>query len=40
MLKVNPLGEVTQIMMGREMDGTVLYWTSAYLVDGLSLIHI
>ncbi len=35
MLKVNPYGEVTQIMMGREMDGTVLYWTSAYLVDGL-----
>ncbi len=22
-------------MMGREMDGAVLYWTAAYLVDGL-----
>ncbi len=35
MLKVNRLGEVVQLMMGREMEGTVLYWTAAYLVDGL-----
>lgn len=35
MLKVNRLGEVVQLMMGREMGGAVLYWTAAYLVDGL-----
>jgi glyoxylase-like metal-dependent hydrolase (beta-lactamase superfamily II) len=35
MLKANRCGEITQIMMGREMDGAVLYWTAAYLVDGL-----
>lgn len=35
MLKVNHFGEITQLMMGREMDGAVLYWTAAYLVDGL-----
>lgn len=35
MLKVNRYGEITQIMMGREMHGTVLYWTAAYLIDGL-----
>lgn len=35
MLKIGRYGEVTQIMMGRELDGTVLYWTAAYLVDGL-----
>ncbi len=35
MLKVNRFGEITQLMMGREMEGTVLYWTAAYLVDGL-----
>lgn len=35
MLKVNRLGEVVQLMLGREMGGTVLYWTAAYLVDGL-----
>jgi glyoxylase-like metal-dependent hydrolase (beta-lactamase superfamily II) len=26
---------VTQFKMGRELDGRVLYWVSAYLVDGL-----
>lgn len=35
MLKTNQYDEVTQIMMGREMGGTVIYWTAAYLVDGL-----
>lgn len=35
MLKVDRHGEVAQMMMGREMDGAVLYWTAAYLVDGL-----
>jgi glyoxylase-like metal-dependent hydrolase (beta-lactamase superfamily II) len=34
-LKANRCGEITQIMMGRELDGAVLYWTAAYLVDGL-----
>lgn len=34
-LKVNPFGDVTRLMMGRELDGSVLYWTAAYLVDGL-----
>ncbi len=35
MLKVNRLGEVVQLIMGREMGGAVLYWTAAYLVGGL-----
>lgn len=43
MLEVNRFGEITQIRMGREGDseapvgfrGQVLYWTAAYLVDGL-----
>lgn len=35
MLKTKQYDEITQIMMGRELGGTVLYWTSAYLVDGL-----
>ena len=35
MLKEKKVGAVTQIMMGREVDGTVYYWTAAYLVDGL-----
>ncbi len=35
MLKVNRYGGIAQLMMGREMDGSVLYWTAAYLVDGL-----
>lgn len=35
MIEVNCYGEVVQMMMGREMNGSVLYWTAAYLVDGL-----
>ncbi len=35
MLKVNRHGEIVQIMMGREVGGSVLYWTAAYLIDGL-----
>jgi len=35
LIKVDHLGEVTQIKMGREHQGRVLYWTAAYLVDGL-----
>jgi len=35
MLQEKKLGPLTQIMMGREVDGTVYYWTAAYLVDGL-----
>jgi len=43
MIEVNRFGEVTQIRMGRDADskampgfrGEVLYWTAAYLVDGL-----
>jgi hypothetical protein len=35
MLEEKKLGASTQIMMGREIDGTVYYWTAAYLVDGL-----
>lgn len=43
MLEVNHFGEITQIRMGRQASsevpegfrGQVLYWTAAYLVDGL-----
>jgi len=35
MLQEKKVEAVTQIMMGREVDGTVYYWTAAYLVDGL-----
>ncbi|MDM7998675.1 MAG: MBL fold metallo-hydrolase [Dehalococcoidia bacterium] len=35
MIEVERLGEVTRIKMGREYEGRVLYWTAAYLVDGL-----
>lgn len=35
MIEINRYGEIVQMMMGREMDGSVLYWTAAYLVDGL-----
>lgn len=35
MIEVDQLGEVTRIKMGREYQGRVLYWTAAYLVDGL-----
>lgn len=36
MLKATPLGDVTEIRMGRSLDGsTVLYWVAAYLIDGV-----
>ncbi len=35
MIEVDHLGEVTRVKMGREYQGRVLYWTAAYLVDGL-----
>ncbi len=35
MLEITDCGEVTQIKMGRELDGRVLYRVAAYLVDGL-----
>jgi glyoxylase-like metal-dependent hydrolase (beta-lactamase superfamily II) len=35
LIKVNRFGDVTQVKMGREYQGRVLYWTAAYLVDGL-----
>ncbi len=35
MIKTRTFNEITQINMGREIDGRVLYWVSAYLVDGL-----
>jgi glyoxylase-like metal-dependent hydrolase (beta-lactamase superfamily II) len=35
LIEVEHFGEVTRIKMGREYQGRVLYWTAAYLVDGL-----
>lgn len=35
MIKASAYGEVTRLSMGREMDGSVLYRVSAYLVDGM-----
>lgn len=35
LIEVERFGEVTRIKMGREYEGRVLYWTAAYLVDGL-----
>jgi len=35
LIETDHLGEVTRIKMGREYQGRVLYWTAAYLVDGL-----
>lgn len=35
MIEVNRLGEVVQIKLSREDGGRPLYWTAAYLVDGL-----
>ncbi|MEW5785669.1 MAG: MBL fold metallo-hydrolase [Bacillota bacterium] len=35
MIESAAYGAVTQIKMGRELDGRVLYWVAAYLVDGL-----
>lgn len=35
MLKATQVGDVTEIKMGRSLDGsTVLYWVAAYLIDG------
>ncbi len=35
MIEVDRFGDVTRVKMGREYEGRVLYWTAAYLVDGL-----
>lgn len=35
MILEEQFGPVTQLRMGRDMDGQVLYWVAAYLVDGL-----
>ena len=35
MIEIDRFGDVTRIKMGREYEGRVLYWTAAYLVDGL-----
>jgi len=35
LIEVDRFGDVTRIKMGREYQGRVLYWTAAYLVDGL-----
>lgn len=35
MLETTDYAGITQIKMGRELDGAVLYWVAAYLVDGL-----
>lgn len=36
MLKATQYGDVTEIRMGRSIDGvTALYWVAAYLIDGI-----
>jgi len=36
MLKATQIGDVTEIKMGRSLDGvTALYWVAAYLIDGI-----
>ena len=35
MIEANYFEEVMQIKMGRDIEGRVLYWVAAYLVDGL-----
>jgi glyoxylase-like metal-dependent hydrolase (beta-lactamase superfamily II) len=36
MLRATQVGEVTEIKMGRSLDGqTALYWVAAYLIDGI-----
>ncbi len=35
MIEVDRFEEVTQVRMGRELEGRVLYWVAVYLVDGL-----
>jgi len=37
MIVITEYDQVTQIKMGKDFDGTVLYWVAAYLVDGLSI---
>jgi len=35
-LKATQVGDVTEIKMGRSLDGeTALYWVAAYLIDGI-----
>ncbi len=35
MIEINKFEEITQIKMSLELDGRPLYWTAAYLIDGL-----
>jgi len=35
MIEVKHFGEVTQFKMGRDIEGKVIYWVAAYLVDRL-----
>jgi glyoxylase-like metal-dependent hydrolase (beta-lactamase superfamily II) len=35
MIVTEDFGQITQIKMGRDLDGQVLYWVAAYLVDDL-----
>jgi len=35
MIKASTHNEVTRLFMGHDLDGRLLYWVSAYLVDGL-----
>jgi glyoxylase-like metal-dependent hydrolase (beta-lactamase superfamily II) len=35
MIAAEDFGDITQIRMGRDLDGQVLYWVAAYLVDDL-----
>lgn len=35
MIVAEKFGKVTQIKMGRDYEGRVLYWVAAYLVDSL-----
>jgi hydroxyacylglutathione hydrolase len=35
LIEIDRFGDVTRVKMGREYQGRVLYWTAAYLVDGL-----
>lgn len=35
MIEINKFEEITQIKMSLELEGRPLYWTAAYLIDGL-----
>lgn len=35
MIIAEQFGDITQLKMGRDLDGRVLYWVAAYLVDDL-----